>query len=537
MRTSRRAAAAFGAALLASGLTIVSPVLTTSAGAAEVVVDGGFETAAGDPPVAPGWTAADSESETPICTPAFCPTPPAGVGPHSGDNYVLFGGGADNHSASIEQTVTLPVGSATLSYWLGEPQRDFVDDLATLSIRIDGKLVRTVVEGEPSIAYELSQLDISEFADGGSHTLAFDYFNDTGVNTMVVDDISIDAVTGPAPVQANADTLGPIPPGIGCNVFTYGPPRDVTFTVDKIGKPTDVAVRIAFNPEHTYAGDVLAVLIAPDGRRAQIIGGLEDTDDDGVSDDSNNLVGPYLFSDTALQHPSMEEASMEAEDGVIPPGHYRAVTTGGELITPAFAGLGNAKGTWTLRFRDLCDDDTGSVTAAALFLTTDGVAPADSNPPDTDITTSPANGIAKTLKVPFAFTSDETGVTYQCALDAAAYALCANPATITVKSGKHTLAVRARDAAGNLDPFPAKTTFTAYDCQSLNADVAKLKKKVKALKKAIKKTENKLDQAIADGDRAEVKELKAKLTKLEKKKTKKTKQLAKAKQAAAPCKA
>ena len=146
----------------------------------------------------------------------------------------------------------------------------------------------------------------------------------------------------------------------------------------------------------------------------------------------------------------------EAEDGVIPPGHYRAVTTGGELITPAFAGLGNAKGTWTLRVRDLCDDDTGSVSAAALFLTTDGVAPADSNPPDTDITTSPANGIAKTLKVPFAFTSDETGVTYQCALDAAAYALCANPATITVKSGKHTLAVRARDAAGNLDPFPAR---------------------------------------------------------------------------------
>ena len=174
----------------------------------------------------------------------------------------------------------------------------------------------------------------------------------------------------------------------------------------------------------------------------------------------------------------------------MPPGHYRAFSKGNDQITSAFAGLGNANGTWTLRFRDVCANDTGSVSAAALFLTTDGVAPADSNPPDTDITTSPANGIAKTLKVPFGFTSDETGVTYQCALDAAAYALCANPATITVKSGKHTLAVRARDAAGNLDPFPAKTTFTAYDCQSLNADVATLKKQVKAIKKAIKKTEN-----------------------------------------------
>ena len=130
----------------------------------------------------------------------------------------------------------------------------------------------------------------------------------------------------------------------------------MTFTVaGKVGKPTAVGVRIAFDPAHTYAGDVLAVLIAPDGRRAQIFGGLDDPFDAGPSDDGNDLVGPYLFTDAALQHPVDGGGVPEAEDGIVPPGHYRAVTTGNELITPAFADLGNANGTWTLRVRDLCE--------------------------------------------------------------------------------------------------------------------------------------------------------------------------------------
>ena len=542
MPQMRRTGAAFAAALLTSGLAIVSPVLTTSADAAELLVDGGFEAATGSPPVSPGWTVDDSELDTPICTVEECTAAPAGVEAHTGTGFVWFGGSdTAGHSSSISQVVTIPHGSAELRYWFANPEISEIGDAARFDITIDGKRLHTIVEGEHSGSYDLFELDISEFADGGTHTLAFDYLNgDTGANSMVVDDIGIDAVAGTSPIQADATSLGAIPdgPGSECGELT-GPPLDVTFTVaGKTGRPAAVGVRMVFGPEHTYASDVVAALIAPDGRRTTIFGELDDPDVEGVPDDNHDLVGPYLFSDAAPTFPSMEEASIlsdDVDDDDVPPGHYRAFSKGNDQITSAFAGLGNANGTWTLRFRDICANDTGSVSAAALFLTTDGVAPADSNPPDTDITTSPANGIAKSLKVPFAFTSDETGVTYQCALDAAAYALCANPATITVKSGKHTLAVRARDAAGNLDPFPAKTTFTAYDCQSLNADVAKLKKQVKALKKAIKKTENKLDQAIADGDQAEVKELKAKLTKLEKKKTKKTKQLAKAKQAAAPC--
>ena len=57
----------------------------------------------------------------------------------------------------------------------------------------------------------------------------------------------------------------------------------------------------------------------------------------------------------------MEEASLDAEDEIVPPGHYRAFTLGNELITPAFADLGNANGTWTLRLRDVCASTTPEV--------------------------------------------------------------------------------------------------------------------------------------------------------------------------------
>ena len=489
MRTTRRVAAGFAAALLSSGLAILSPVLTSSADAAELLVDGGFEAATGSPPVSPGWTVSDSVFDTPVCSAEECSAAPAGVGARTGTGFVWFGRTTTaGHTSKISQVLTIPAGSATLGYWFANPQVSDSGAPATLNVTIDGKRVQTIFELQFAETYAQLRLDISEFADGGSHVLAFEYLNgETGDNSMTLDDISIDAVAGAPPVNANAGTLGAIPPGIGCDLVTYGPPRDVTFTVTgKVGKPTSVGVRIAFDPAHTYAGDVLAVLIAPDGRRAQIFGGMNDPFDSGGSDDDNDLVGPYLFSDAAQEGPSIEDASQDSGDEVVPPGHYRALATSNQMITPAFADLGDANGTWTLRVRDLCETDTGTVSAAALYLGTDGVAVdtdgdgvpdgtddcptkagakpngcPDTTAPDTDFLSSPADGIARSLKVPFGFVSDETGVSYLCSLDDAAYTTCPNPTILTVAPGSHTLRVAARDPSGNVDPYPATSAFTA----------------------------------------------------------------------------
>jgi hypothetical protein len=232
----------------------------------------------------------------------------------------------------------------------------------------------------------------------------------------------------------------------------------------------------------------------------------------------------------------------------------------GDTLTQAFADLGDANGTWTLRFLDACYADTGTVASADLYLTTDGVpvdtdgdgvpdvaddcpakrgiAPTgcpDTTAPDTAFSTSPVDGVAKSLSVPFAFVATEAAVIYRCSFDGGAPAPCTNPTTLTVRPGRHTFSVAARDASGNIDPYPATSTFTAYDCPTLTAKVAKLRKKLSATKKAIKTTTAALAAAVKSGDHAKAKALEDRLQKLERTLKSTTKKLAKAKLAAAPC--
>ena len=152
---------------------------------------------------------------------------------------------------------------------------------------------------------------------------------------------------------------------------------------------------------------------------------------------------------------------------------------------------------------------------------TDGSVTPDTTPPQTTITSSPAGGIAKSLTVPIGFTSSETPSTFSCKVDTGAAAACTSPNTITVTPGVHTFSVAAKDAANNTDATPATVTFTAYDCPTLNADVAKAQKKVAKAKKALKK-------AKQSGNAAKIAKAKKKL-----KKAKKALKAAKA--AAAPC--
>jgi hypothetical protein len=61
----------------------------------------------------------------------------------------------------------------------------------------------------------------------------------------------------------------------------------------------------------------------------------------------------------------------------------------------------------------------------------------------------------------FDFSSDEAGVTYECALDGGAYTPCTDPqAYLGMMDGAHTLDVRAVDEAGNRDPTPAHHEWT-----------------------------------------------------------------------------
>jgi hypothetical protein len=80
-------------------------------------------------------------------------------------------------------------------------------------------------------------------------------------------------------------------------------------------------------------------------------------------------------------------------------------------------------------------------------------------PPTTTITSGPNAGTNDPTPT-FTFSS-EPGSTFECKLDSGSYATCASPNTTShLIDGSHTFYVRAKDAAGSVDPTPASRSFT-----------------------------------------------------------------------------
>ena len=80
----------------------------------------------------------------------------------------------------------------------------------------------------------------------------------------------------------------------------------------------------------------------------------------------------------------------------------------------------------------------------------------DLTPPDTTIVSAPADKDREYDRADFTFVSNEAGASFECSLDVGAFVACASPVSYgSLPKGKHTFAVRARDAAGNLDATPA----------------------------------------------------------------------------------
>ena len=100
-----------------------------------------------------------------------------------------------------------------------------------------------------------------------------------------------------------------------------------------------------------------------------------------------------------------------------------------------------------------------------------GAAPPDTTAPDTFIDSGPSGTVTAT-SAEFAFSSNETDATFECALDGAPWSSCTSPARYSgLATGQHTWQVRATDRAGNVDPSPAARTWTiSSEARTLFAD-------------------------------------------------------------------
>ena len=177
----------------------------------ESIAEGSFE--AGTPN--PFWTEASTNFGTPLCDDAR-----GTRRAKTGSWWAWFGGIDAGETGSLEQSVILPSGNAQFLkfyLWIEHSSGNGTD---FLKVKVDGNEVFSVREGNTLYTeeYTLVTIDLSAYADGGSHLLSFES-TITGSpvhSNFFVDDVSIRCQSGPPePLSLNissaAMTLGSEP--------------------------------------------------------------------------------------------------------------------------------------------------------------------------------------------------------------------------------------------------------------------------------------------------------------------------------------
>jgi len=120
--------------------------------------------------------------------------------------------------------------------------------------------------------------------------------------------------------------------------------------------------------------------------------------------------------------------------------------------------FGNGPHTFSVRAKDAAGNVDPSAATRGFIV----AAVVDTTPPDTTIQSGPAEGSTTTDSTPtFGFTSSEAGSTFECQDDSGPWVACTSPSDRgPFTNAAHTFSVRAKDAAGNVDPAPAMRGFT-----------------------------------------------------------------------------
>jgi subtilisin-like proprotein convertase family protein len=136
-----------------------------------------------------------------------------------------------------------------------------------------------------------------------------------------------------------------------------GSPLVVSFSVTDSGPLASLDVTLT-GLTHTWAGDLVATLTAPNGTFANLMS----RPGTGTFGDSSDFGGTYRFIDGGADL----VAGLAAGDGtfVLPSGDYQATV----MLNDAFAGT-PLLGTWTLSISDNAPGDLGALGSASLSVT------------------------------------------------------------------------------------------------------------------------------------------------------------------------
>jgi Bacterial TSP3 repeat len=130
----------------------------------------------------------------------------------------------------------------------------------------------------------------------------------------------------------------------------------------------------------------------------------------------------------------------------------------------AYSGLKVGNHSFSVRATDTAGNTDASA-ATRTWTVEAGTPPTDTTPPNTTISSAPSATTTDTA-ASFSFTSSESGSSFECKLDSAAFGSCSSPKAYSgLATGAHTFQVRATDGAGNTDATPASHAWTVQASQ------------------------------------------------------------------------
>jgi hypothetical protein len=119
--------------------------------------------------------------------------------------------------------------------------------------------------------------------------------------------------------------------------------------------------------------------------------------------------------------------------------------------------------TFEVRARDSLGNTDPTPATRTFVVDYPSPPPPDRIAPETTLTQRPKSvlKVKKTATATFGFAANEPGASFRCMLDRLPPALCSSPTRYrNLKPGRHSFAVGAVDAAGNVDASPSTFSFT-----------------------------------------------------------------------------
>ncbi len=175
-----------------------------------LVQDPSFE--AGTPN--PSWTEFSTNVGTPLCDATSCGTGGGTAGPRTGTWWAWFGGCGSSCTlpevGTVDQTIVVPSSSSAtleLYLWIGAASGDGTD---YFKVKMDGNVVFTALENDLTYAggYTLVSINVSSYANGGSHVLRLEGVQNTATATNFnVDDVSLTVGGGVPPNDCNTNGI------------------------------------------------------------------------------------------------------------------------------------------------------------------------------------------------------------------------------------------------------------------------------------------------------------------------------------------